>query len=74
MISEQNEQQVLWDALDYFDSVKDTVALSDEVENLERSRIMDALFAHDNNRSRAAASLGIGRTLLLHKIKKYDLA
>ena len=65
MISEQNEQQALWDALDYFDSVK---------ENLERSRIMDALFTHDNNRSRAAASLGIGRTLLLHKIKKYNLA
>ena len=72
MISEQNEQQALWDALSYFDN-PEQIALPNELEALERSRIREALMSHKDNRSKAAAELGIGRTLLIHKIKKYDL-
>lgn len=72
MNSEQNEQQVLWDAMDYFD-VKEETPLDQEVRNLEQDRIVNALCLHEGNRSRAAKTLGIGRTLLIHKIKKYDL-
>jgi len=72
MISEQNEQQALWDAMDYFDTVEQP-NLPNELEQLERNRIREALFTNSDNRSKAAAELGIGRTLLIHKIKKYDL-
>lgn len=73
MILKQNEQQVLWDALDYFDLLSDKQSLSEEVEKIERNLIANALETHNGNRSRAAAELGIGRTLLIHKIKKYNL-
>jgi transcriptional regulator with PAS, ATPase and Fis domain len=72
MNSEQNEQQVLWDALDYFE-LKELESLDQEVRNLEQERITDALCIHEGNRSKAAKTLGIGRTLLIHKIKKYNL-
>jgi len=72
MISEQNEQQALWDALSYFDNAE-YPDLPNELEALECSRIKEALMNHKDNRSKAAAELGIGRTLLIHKIKKYNL-
>ena len=72
MISEQNEQQAIWDALSYFDNAE-YPNLPNELEALERNRIRDALINHDDNRSKAASELGIGRTLLIHKIKKYNL-
>jgi sigma-54 dependent transcriptional regulator, acetoin dehydrogenase operon transcriptional activator AcoR len=43
------------------------------LENIERERIVNALELAEGNRSKAAAALGIGRTLLIHKIKKYSL-
>ena len=75
MISEQNEQQALWDALSYFDNPEQIAqpGLVQELESLELNRITHALDANEGNRSRAARELGIGRTLLIHKIKKYDL-
>jgi transcriptional regulator with PAS, ATPase and Fis domain len=73
MISGQNEQQALWDALDYFDRPIEETGLVQELERLEIDRITDALDANEGNRSRAARKLGIGRTLLIHKIKKYSL-
>ena len=47
--------------------------LADEVEQLEQGRIRDALTMSDGNKTHAANYLGIGRTLLLHKIKKYNI-
>ena len=47
--------------------------LADEVEHLEQGRIRDALTMSDGNKTHAANYLGIGRTLLLHKIKKYNI-
>jgi len=40
---------------------------------LEASRITSALEKFNYNRTHAANDLGIGRTLLIHKIKKYEL-
>jgi len=39
----------------------------------ERQRILDALVKHDGRRTAAAAELGVSRTTLWHKIKKYHL-
>lgn len=48
-------------------------SLSKELEELEKRRIADAMDVAEGNRSRAAKYLGIGRTLLLHKLKKYEM-
>ena len=73
MISQQNEQQALWDALTYFDKPMQEQGLVAELEGIEVNRITDALQLSEGNRSQAARELGIGRTLLIHKIKKYSL-
>jgi transcriptional regulator with PAS, ATPase and Fis domain len=41
---------------------------------LERQRILDALARHRGRRLAAAADLGMSRTTLWHKLKKYQLA
>jgi len=43
------------------------------VRFIERRKIADALRAHDNNKTRAAESLGVSYKTLLTKIKDYDL-
>ena len=73
MISQEDEQSILFQELDYFDTFVKDIALPDELENIERERIVNALELAEGNRSKAAAALGIGRTLLIHKIKKYNL-
>ena len=44
-----------------------------EMQELEESRISEALEKCDHNRTNTALELGISRTLLIHKIKKYNL-
>ena len=73
MISQEDEQAILFQELAYFDTFVKDIALPDELENIERERIVNALELAEGNRSKAAAALGIGRTLLIHKIKKYNL-
>jgi transcriptional regulator with PAS, ATPase and Fis domain len=69
-----NEQEILWQSLEYFDSVESQpIALKDRVELLERDCINNALEIYDGNRTKAAKHLNMGRTLLIHKIKKLDL-
>jgi len=68
-----DEQTMLWDSLEFFNNHATDIPLVQELETLERERIASALHDTDNNRSRAAKALGIGRTLLIHKIKKYNL-
>jgi transcriptional regulator with PAS, ATPase and Fis domain len=41
---------------------------------LERQRILEALARHGGRRLAAAADLGMSRTTLWHKLKKYQLA
>jgi DNA-binding NtrC family response regulator len=43
------------------------------LESLERKAIRDALARHDGNRSRAARDLGVHRTTLIRKIKRFGL-
>jgi len=71
----QKEQDALFEAMEQLDwtTKVDSVPLGTEVENLEKERIVNALALHDGNRTRTADQLGIGRTLLIHKLKKYNL-
>ena len=78
----KNEEQETYDAVAlWFTNEKDCcgddccteLTLNEELEFLEKSRIKNALDCNDGNRSHAAKQLGIGRTLLIHKIKKYQL-
>jgi DNA-binding NtrC family response regulator len=73
-LSENNkaEQDAIWDMLDFFDQVQ-PLGLTDEIARIEESRIREALKECDQNRTHAAKNLGIGRTLLIHKIKKYEI-
>ena len=48
-------------------------SLPDAVSRLERSMIAEALERHANNRTRAAAELGITRQGLLKKIKRFGM-
>lgn len=49
------------------------LSLAEELQQLEKNRIINALHTFKGNRTQAANDLGIGRTLLIHKIKKYNL-
>src|SRR5262249_16426742 len=48
-------------------------SLSRNIDAVERDLIVHALEAHGNNRSRAAEALGIDRTTLYRKMRKYGL-
>ena len=68
------QQEEISNAVSNIDDIEtEEISLTDELIILETSRITDALVKANNNRSHAAKRLGIGRTLLIHKIKKYDL-
>lgn len=45
----------------------------DPIHESERNTILSALRRHDGNRSRAAAELGIHRSTLIRKIKRYGI-
>ena len=70
----QREQDALFEALDEMAwNVEVRIPLASEVEMLEKERITAALSLHNGNRTKTADHLGIGRTLLIHKLKKYNL-
>jgi len=48
--------------------------LPDEVFELERARLVEALEASDGNKARTAEQLGIPRSTLFSKLRKYGLA
>jgi transcriptional regulator with PAS, ATPase and Fis domain len=52
----------------------DEVLLEAPLQQLERERILAALAEHDGRRAAAAAALGMSRTTLWHKLRKYRLA
>ncbi len=53
-------------------STRDPIHL-DPIREAERNTILSALRTHDGNRSRAAAELGIHRSTLIRKIKRYGI-
>jgi len=71
----KQEQDALWEALDIFDIVKENFpeALHKRLANVEKDAIVEALEQTQGNQKQAADKLGMGRTLLIHKIKKYQL-
>tara|TARA_B100001057_G_scaffold243013_1_gene243340 strand:- start:10411 stop:10653 length:243 start_codon:yes stop_codon:yes gene_type:complete len=72
----QEEQDFLWNALDDLvpisvDNVR--IDLNAELAELERSSIKNALDTCNQNQTRAAKMLNVGRTALIAKMKKYEL-
>ena len=49
------------------------VAARAAVEQIERERIIDVLKVVNGSRSRAAATLGVSRSTLYEKLKRYGL-
>mgnify|MGYP006237772225 FL=1 len=49
------------------------IDLNAELAELEKSSIVSALNACDQNQTRAAKMLNVGRTALIAKMKKYEL-
>jgi len=47
--------------------------LPEKLERLEKNDIQNALYETDGNQTLAAKRLGIGRTCLIAKMKKYGL-
>ena len=72
----KEEQDFLWNALDDLVPISNNnmrIDLNAELAELERSSILSALDACDQNRTRAAKMLNVGRTALIAKMKKYEL-
>ena len=74
MVDYKTEQDVLWESLDdAFSNLDLDTNLAEEVANLERSRIMEALSTHSGNQTKAAKALKLGRVTFIAKAKKYEL-
>jgi len=75
MTTEQNEQVILWDALEeaFPKNKKFTANLKEEIEQAEQNMIEIAYRDNNYNQSRTAKALNISRPLLIHKLKKYSL-
>jgi len=55
------------------ESVSSSAQLKDEVKELEKRRIIDAIAQCAGNQTKAARLLGISRRALLHRLDAYDL-
>ena len=75
MIDRKTEQDALWDALDDAFPINEinNTNLMDEVADLERNRISNALSVYGGNQTKAARSLKLGRVTFIAKAKKYEL-
>ena len=75
MIDRTTEQDALWDALDDAFPINElnNTNLMDEVADLERNRISNALSVYGGNHTKAARSLKLGRVTFIAKAKKYEL-
>jgi DNA-binding NtrC family response regulator len=72
-MQEETEQDALWRVsgeLQYNTSIDN---LPEAISTLEQSNIVIALEKYKGNRTKAADELGIGRTNLIAKIRKYDI-
>ncbi|OUU16026.1 MAG: hypothetical protein CBC05_09195 [Crocinitomicaceae bacterium TMED45] len=68
----QDEQDALWEVWDEIETDVNVVrTLPEEISLIELRAIYQALHNNDGNRTKAAAELGIGRTNLIAKIRKY---
>jgi len=73
----QKEQTHFFQEIDQFFEIqynnKPNANLPQILENIEIEHITEALERYAGNRTKAANSLGIGRTNLIKKLKKYEL-
>jgi DNA-binding NtrC family response regulator len=77
-IADNTAEQMVWyeeltKLADLWTTPVKEVTLSNELEELEKRRIEDAMVYAEGNKSHAAKYLGMGRTLLIHKLKKYQI-
>ena len=74
MVDWKTEQDVLWESLDdAFSHITINTSLANEVAELERNRIVEALANYNGNQTKAAKSLKLGRVTFIAKAKKYEL-
>jgi DNA-binding NtrC family response regulator len=57
----------------YIPAAQSPAQITGSLDDLEREALLSALGKHNNNRTRAAAELGIHRTTLIRKLKKLGL-
>jgi DNA-binding NtrC family response regulator len=69
MISHEDEQDILFQELAYFDTFAKDVALPDELENIERERIVLALELAEGNRSKQPQHWALAELCLYIKLK-----
>jgi len=73
MINKKEEQDVMWDTFDKLIVERESVCLNDEVDEFIIDKIKDTLIDLNWNQSKASRKLGLKRTTLLSKCKKYNL-
>ena len=72
-MEEESEQDALWRASGELEMSWPVDNLPEAVSELEKNNIVDALTKHKGNQTLAAKDLGLGRTNLIAKMKKYKI-
>lgn len=70
---EESEQDALWRITGELTSRLYIENLPEAISLLEQSNITQALEKNKGNKTKAAEDLGIGRTNLIAKIRKYEI-
>jgi len=69
----REEDDELRRIVEELESLRKQVGLPDRVEKVEKDAIQNALHESDGNQTLAAKKLGLGRTCLIAKMKKYGI-
>ena len=73
MVNKKEEQDAMWDTFDELIVERQEMCLQEEVDDFIIDKIKDTLVELNWNQSKASRKLGLKRTTLLSKCKKYDL-
>lgn len=73
MIDRKEEQDAMWDTFDELIVERQEMCLQEEVDDFIIDKIKDTLVELNWNQSKASRKLGLKRTTLLSKCKKYNL-
>lgn len=69
----RDEDQELINIMEELNSLRKELGLPDRVEKVEKDAIQNALYETNGNQTLAARKLGLGRTCLIAKMKKYGI-
>ena len=72
-MEEESEQDVLWRVTGELDFTHPIDNLPKAISQLEQENIVQALEKYRGNKTKAAEDLGIGRTNLIAKLRKYKI-